>query len=225
MMAVLLKRRTVPLPTVWGWLLLLIIPCACLALWWFKGEPFLSCTERTPADVLVVEGWIGPDGIRAAAKEYAAGGYRYIVATSGMSGNPWSTRRWSYAEEATEQLQFMGIPRPSIVTAVPVDSEKHRTFEAAVAVLRALRERHIQANGINVFTRGSHARRSRLVFEKVFRAGPKVGVVSWLSDQYKLTPWWDSSERSLDLCKESLSYAFEVLFDSGRHAEPSKTID
>jgi hypothetical protein len=62
-----------------------------------KFEFFLSCIVvlmlipvawgavarifRLPAEILVVEGWIGRDGIRAAEAEVEQGGYQYVVAT------------------------------------------------------------------------------------------------------------------------------------------------
>ena len=42
------------------------------------GESFFSLTRRLPAEVLVVEGWIGEEGIRAAAAEFERGGLCYI---------------------------------------------------------------------------------------------------------------------------------------------------
>ena len=48
---------------------------------------FLSLTERRPAEILVVEGWIGRDGVRAAATEFERGVYRYVVTSGGVS-NP-----------------------------------------------------------------------------------------------------------------------------------------
>ncbi len=54
-----------------------------------KGHPesFLSVTERSPADVLVVEGWIGREGVRAAGEEFKQRGYQYVVATGGLTAN------------------------------------------------------------------------------------------------------------------------------------------
>jgi hypothetical protein len=38
---------------------------------------------RLPAEILVVEGWIGRDGVRAPAAEFEQSGYQYVVATGG----------------------------------------------------------------------------------------------------------------------------------------------
>jgi len=44
--------------------------------WFTYGESYLEATHRLPADILVVEGWIGRKGIRAAVDEFERGGYR-----------------------------------------------------------------------------------------------------------------------------------------------------
>src|SRR5260370_38831035 len=83
----LVHRRTVWCPTWLGALciaLFLVIPM----FWWcVSGESFLSLTERTPAEVLGVEGWMGREGMRAVALKFAQGGYQYIVAAGGQNSD------------------------------------------------------------------------------------------------------------------------------------------
>jgi hypothetical protein len=72
----LVKRRTLWCPTLLGFFCLLFLAIIPLA-WWFSfGESFLSSTTRVPAEILVVEGWIGRPGVRAAAAEFEQRGYR-----------------------------------------------------------------------------------------------------------------------------------------------------
>ena len=54
-------------PTLLLWATLSIVVGMVLIAWLFWGESFLSATRRVPAECLVVEGWIGLDGVRAAA--------------------------------------------------------------------------------------------------------------------------------------------------------------
>jgi hypothetical protein len=70
---------------------------------------------------------------------------------------------------------------------------------------------------VNVFTAGAHARRSQLVYRKVFGSKVKVGVISWgAPERNSRRAWWTSSERTLELFKETLGYTYELLFSSGR---------
>jgi len=212
----LIQRRVVFFPTVLGWVVLLAAAASAFLLWWFRGESFLSCTRRLPAEVLVVEGWIGLEGIREADLEFERGGYQYIVATSGLSEERWSERRYNFAAEAAKILLNSGIPRARVIVAAPLVTEGQRTCEAAEAVSRAMRDRNIRPKALNVFTMGVHARRSRLVYAKVFRPDTQVGVIAWIPRDYEPGIWWHSSERAGEFLKETVAYAFEALLNSGR---------
>jgi DUF218 domain-containing protein len=176
----------------------MVVLVAIPVVWWCSnGESFLSLTKRLPADVLVVEGWIGSDGVRAAAAEFERRGYQYVVATGGLStARGWGEAGWSYAEGADHELIRSGVPEDRIMVAPSEDAESQRTYESAVAVRRSLAARGIHPKALNVFTWGPHARRSRLVYAKVFQPGTEVGVVSWVPSGYQAVPWWRSSERA-----------------------------
>src|SRR6266540_3531401 len=152
----LVQRRTIWFPTLTGWLLIAFVVCGPLAGWFVKGESFLAVTGRRPAEVLVVEGWIGAEGIRAADEEYRLGGYHAVVAAGGLSGERWSRKRWNYAMEAEEQLLLMGVPREQVLLASSREAEIQRTFEMAAAARRAIDAAGLHPTAINVLTRGAH---------------------------------------------------------------------
>jgi uncharacterized SAM-binding protein YcdF (DUF218 family) len=222
----LFERRTLWCPTwpgVFCVLLLLVIPPA----WWFLcGESFLSLTDRLPAEVLVVEGWIGANGVRAAAAEFRGGGYRYVVATGSQPDDDrgWQEPGWSYAQGAANELARSGIPMEKIIVALARDTERQRTYESAVAVSRKLRSLSIDPKYLNVFTWGPHARRSRLVFEKVCAQHTGIGVVSWVPVAEEDKRWWLSSEGAREFLTESAGYLFELFFNSGRSTNAPQEI-
>jgi hypothetical protein len=76
----------------------------------------------------------------------------------------------------------------------------------------------IMPKSINVFTWGTHAQRSRLVYAKA--AGPEIaiGVVAWEPSRYGTGPWWKSSDRARGLMAESAGYFYELFLNSGRGA-------
>ncbi|MBV9275584.1 MAG: YdcF family protein [Verrucomicrobia bacterium] len=212
----LFQRRTILFPTWAGLFCVTAILCLFVAGWLRYGEWYLAETRRAPADTLIVEGWIGRQGIRAAVDEFRRGGYRYLVAAGGLTSGRWEDQPTSYAEMAAQEMVRLGLPKERILVATAEMTEAHRTFESAAAVWQTLRRAGITPRAINVFTLGPHARRSAMVFGKVNSGGPEVGVIGWMPPEYKTEPWWRSSERSRELLEETVGYLYEVLLNSGR---------
>ena len=206
----LAKRPLLPLLT-FGLLGLLVLP----VLWLVTcGECFFSLTHRVPPEVLVVEGWLGQRGIQAAAAEFVRGGYKYVVATGGQTVDPGFSS--SYAEIAGQELIQLGIPEDRVIVATSGETQHQRTFNSAIAAWRALENRGIRPQHANLLTLGPHARRSHLVYSKVFAPATKVGVIAWVPADYGSTPWWRSMRRTKCLFKEIVGYPFELLLNSGR---------
>lgn len=209
------QRRTVWWPTRLGVLFLLTILGLPIVLWGSWGESFLTVTERQPPDVLIVEGWIGIEGLRAAKAEFEQGGYRSIVTSGGEIHTRWNQDQWNYAVEARKILIRLGVPADRVFEAPAPETAAQRTFESAVAVRHLLDAHTLQAKTANVFTIGAHARRSHLIFAKAL-PGVTVGSIAWLPASHRSGPWWKSSERAQDLLKETVGYSFELLLNSGR---------
>ena len=220
----LFRRCTIWCPTWVSWFLIVATSLILTAGWFTNGESLLASTHRRPADVLIVEGWIGREGIRAAVTEFEHGGYQYIISTGGLTSGRWGDDQpVSYAEMAAREMIRLGVPKERIMVATAEFTESRRTFESAIAVWRALRDLRVRSKGVNVFTFGPHAGRSFLVFAKVLGSETKVGVIAWLPPDYKTEPWWRSSERSRELLEETVGYLYEVLLNSGRQSNAPET--
>jgi DUF218 domain len=180
------------------------------------AEPYFSLNRPLSADVLIVEGWIESDGLRAAVAEYQRGFYKYVVVTGGLAEVGSSHDLVSYAELAQRQMVQYGIDQLRIITASSGQVERQRTFKSAVAAWQALRRKGVHPTGINVLTLGPHARRTQLVYEKVFASDAPVGVITFVPAEYLSEPWWFSVKRTKCLLKETLGYPFELFLNSGR---------
>src|SRR6478736_372555 len=174
-----IQRQLVWWPTPMGWVSGVLVAGLLALSWTFLAEQWLSLTDRRPAKVLVVEGWIGLEGVKATAEEFSRGNYDLVVTAGGLTGERWNVERWNYAEMAAKELNRLGVPQERILLARAHEVESQRTFEAAAAAWRALRAKGIEPTAINLLTRGPHARRSRLVYTKVFGHETEVGVISW----------------------------------------------
>jgi len=218
-----LQQQLIWWPTPFGWFCGLLFVAAGILSWTLLAERWLSLTTREAAKVLVVEGWIGLDGIKAAAGEFIRGDYDLVVATGGLTGERWNVERWNYGEMGAKELRRLGVPAEKILTARAREIESQRTFEAAIAARETLEANNCRPAAINVMTRGPHARRSRLVYAKAFGADTKVGVISWTPESEQTSPWWGSSDRASDLIKESVGYPFELLLSSGRSSNSPRS--
>jgi hypothetical protein len=203
-------------PTWLGVLAIALLFFAPFAGWFLYGESYLSESHRSPADVLVVEGWIGRAGLRAAFEEFERGGYQYVVVSGGLTSGRWEDQPQSYAEMAAREMIRLSLPKERLIVATSEKTEKYRTFESAVAVRRTLDATSIKPKGLNIFTFGPHARRSQLVFSKVNSDIKNLGVISWCPEEFQKEKWWQSSERSKGFWEESIGYLYELLLNSGR---------
>jgi uncharacterized SAM-binding protein YcdF (DUF218 family) len=184
--------------------------------WLIWGEDLLAASREAPHEYLIVDGWIGEVPIETASREYTNGGYRYVVATGGYEGSDWSKHRWSDAEIAKRNLLNNGVPAEEIIFAQAPAASIHRTFTTAAACKTELQRSGLTPKSVVVFVRGAHARRSRMVFQKVFGPDVQVGVIGWRNPLDGQQRWWRSSERAEDFLKESVGCLFEWAFNSGR---------
>ena len=74
----------------------------------------------------------------------------------------------------------------------------------------------VKPKNLNVFTLGSHARRSLLIFTKVQGPETKVGVIGWAPPDYPTMQYWQSSDRAKELLTETAGFLYEALLNSGR---------
>lgn len=215
----LLTRRNIWCPTLRGWILLLAIFIAPVLLWWFKGESYLSLTERVPAEILIVEGWLAPEELHAAGAEFVEGGYQYVVTTGRKVPGKLVQPEWTFAEIAERELIQAGVPKDRIIAAPATDNES--TWELAAAVKRTLQDRGLDPKGVNVFTWGIHGRLSHLSFARALEPGVRVGVISWHPEDYESIRWWHSSLRARALISETSGVFYETFFGSRTDSKSS----
>ena len=206
----LVRRREVWLPTIWGWLLLLVV-LALAALIAGRGlYPFLAVSEPSGGKILAIEGWMDPYALDQAVEAFRKGGYELAVTT----GAPvvWKDDRYrTAAERAAEYLKSRGLP-PSAVAAAPTPaSAQDRTFLSAVMVREWAKRSGVEVRAIDVFSVGAHARRSRYLYQKAFGPEVKVGAVA-ARHEYADEGWWRSAEGAREVLDQAIAYVWVVLF-------------
>ena len=176
--------------------------------------PFLAVTHRVDADVLVVEGWVHPYAIQAAAKEFKTGSYKVVLSTGGpvVGKGGYINDYNTSASVGADLLKKTDLP-PELIKMVPSRvSGRDRTYNSAVALKKWLREEGLSPHGINIVTQDVHARRTRLFFKKALGRGTAVGVIAVPNPDYNSGRWWRSSEAAEEVIGEAVGYIYAILF-------------
>ena len=208
----LLSRRPCLVPTLRGWLLLML-GLAGLTLIVARGlGPFLTLNDPRPGGVLVIEGWAPDYGMEAAVAEYKRNHYDKLLVTGIplTQGAPLSEYK-TYAELGAAVLFKLGLSTNEVQAVPAVAVRQDRTYAMAKALQRWLREHGMSPTQVNLITLGPHARRSRLLFEKALGSEVAVGVVAVPSAEFDPAHWWRSSAGVRDVIGEALAYAYARL--------------
>src|SRR5437773_2007274 len=118
-----------------GWCLSLVISASfILAIFW-EIYPFLAVTDRTGADVLVVEGWLPNYALEESIAEFRARPYRLVVTVgcqilTGVNVEEDDNQ----ASYAAKRLEWLGLPRDVIRVAPSPVKYRDRTYASALAL-------------------------------------------------------------------------------------------
>ena len=208
----LYKTKTVRIPTLWGWLAMLIM--AFLIGWGLllATYPFLSLEKKCTAKVLVVEGWLPDNGLKEAITHYNENGYKALIVT----GIP--ITQWSYsspysnmADASARSLREMNFSDSIYTVHIPKTILRDRTYATALALQLKWDQLGLSDNNFDLFTMGAHSRRSYLMFKKVF--GDRLqGVVAVRDESFDARRWYSSSRGFRTVFGELVSYFYARLF-------------
>ncbi len=174
-------------------------------------HPFLAPTKPIGGDVLVVDvlNWFSDYDLKKVKEQFEKGRYKLLI-TVGKKygvGHPLAHYK-SVADGAALRLYAQGV-LPGKIIAVPVTvyPSKDRTYHKALEVQKRLKKAGFAQASIDVVSFGVHARRSWILFEKVFPL-VNVGVVAISSNEYDTSRWWLSSAGVRNVISESIAYLY-----------------
>jgi hypothetical protein len=216
------RKRVCWVPTTRTVLLSAVLVIATVALMVRSANSFLSVNRPVQAQILVVEGWLPDYAMRDAAAEFNRGEYRWLL-TAGES-DP-ELAKWSHftnwADHAAAELSKLHVDAVKIIAVPSAYTSRDRTFSSAMAVKDWLAHQP-QIKTANVYTLGSHGRRTRLLYEKAFGSSIKIGVISHEDTAYDAKHWWATSEGTRIVGSEAIAYLYARLvfpFLSGQSGE------
>ena len=205
-------------PTWRGWVVLVLVFGGLSFVAIRRAYPFLAVNDPRPGGVLVVEGWAADYALEAAVADFKQFSYEKVYVTGGPIewGAPLSSYK-TYAQLGTSTLLALGMGS-NVVQAVPAPRvKKDRTYACAVALKKWVDENRVQLTRINLVTIGPHARRSRLLFQKVFGKDMPIGVIAVAEPDYDGRRWWQSSLGFRAVTGEAIAYLYaRFLFRSSK---------
>ena len=183
--------------------------------WLMLGiNDFLGVSLPVDGNVLVVESefWKS-SAMKEAAEEFKRGQYSRVVSLgTPISRNGGATDQKSSAELAARRLRELGVDQ-NVIVVLPVPSVKlHQTYVSAVTLRNWLIRSKTETTGVNVFTLGTHARKSLVLFKRALGPGIKVGVIAGTEDTYDASRWWLSARGIHVITRKTLGYLYAVFW-------------
>ncbi len=194
---------------------LLLIALLALVVTGFLGVyPFLAITQRVDADVLVVEGWVHPYSIKVSVEEFRHHSYHRLFTTGGpvVGKGGYVNDYQTSASVGADLVKEAGIPAELVQMVPSRVIGRDRTYSSAIALRDWLQGHDAKVRSLNIVTEGTHARRTRLLFERALGPGVRVGVISVPSPDYDARHWWLYSEGVEEVIIEGVAYVYARLF-------------
>lgn len=199
--------------TLFSWMLLFSFVLLILLLLVHNVHSFLSISSPVNSKILVVEGHIPDCAIDSAKAIILKIGYQQVFTTGIPMTQGGSLCGYSnYADLTAASLIARGVDS-TLITSVPcILRQKDRTYESAVALKIKLKKLHIYSGKINVLTTDTHARRTKLMFQKALGDSWTVGVISIKTIDYNTEKWWNSSFGTRAVVYEGLAWVYAAYF-------------
>lgn len=192
-----------------GWLLVLVVVIIAGLGAVMGVHPFLAVNASLGADLLVIEAWVPDYALKDGVELADARDCRYLVLTGGVvSGDPNPEPGDTYPRIAVKRIRRFGGNLERIKVVESVQPTRDRTYASAVALREWMKQDGIDVTKIDVLTKGTHARRSRLLFQEALGPGVKVGIISVPDREYDAKHWWRYSEGVKEVLSEGAAYLY-----------------
>ncbi|WP_245876056.1 YdcF family protein [Tychonema bourrellyi] len=152
---------------------------------------------------------IGFVGDADAIAEFKKGKYRQLITTgTPLSKGYYLAEYKNYAELTAATCIALGFDQDKIVAVPAANVLKYRTAASAIALRDWLATSALKVDAINLYSLGTHARRSWLIFQEVLNPEIKVGIISAETQDYNPQEWWKSSEGFRTVTGEIIAYLY-----------------
>jgi len=193
--------------SLWLGVAALLVLIVCIV----RAHEVLAISHPVEANILIVEGWIWYSAaLEEASEEFKQGKYEWLVTVGPTADGDEAIPHQTVADFAARELRDFGVDANSIVVLPVPTVKRHRTYTSALIVKDWLMKSAIKPIGVNVFTRGVHARRSLILFERALGPQIAVGVIAGTEDTYDTSRWWLTRKGFLETMREIVGCFYVV---------------
>ena len=209
------RRRTFVVPT-WRVAVPSLVLIAALAFFVVKNTyGWLAISEPIEnAPCLIVEGWLPDYALQTSAERAKQSDISKVFCTGiPIDRGTLVYSYGNYARYASETLGRMGVPVEKItqVSAPLSRTERSRTMARALRVHLDSTDIPAADRRINLITLGTHARRSRNVFQDGLGESWQVGVVSVPDQESDPDRWFLQSNAAKNVISELIALTLGVF--------------
>ena len=174
---------------------------------------FLSINKPVESKVLVIDGQMSDYAILKAIRIFDSCHYELIITTGGIiqSGYQLSGNK-TMAGYSRDMITGYGLKSEKIIALEGGNVIRNRTYASAQMLQNWIRESKYPYNAFNIFSVGTHARRSRLLFRKALGKEYQVGTVTIENPAYEPRTWWRSSIGARSVISETIAYIYVRFF-------------
>lgn len=189
----LFRRRTILLPTLAGWVVILAVLTLGAGYGFRNMADFLTVNDPAGADYLVIEAWMNKQELDQGIDYMKTSRYQKVLLVGGPIDDDFYGVDTNYADRATTYFLSRGVPENMVATIRVPGVARNRTYFNAVKVKKWFQEQEIVIPKIDVFSSGVHTRRSRYLYQKAFGDRVDVGVIHSNPSGLDTGRWWQSS--------------------------------
>jgi hypothetical protein len=210
----LIRRREMWAITREGWVIAIMGLIIAMLLIITNIHPFLAVNAPIQADTLVVEGWLPDYAIKSASAEFKKGEYRQLITTGlPLSKGYYLAEYKNYAELTAATCITLGFDKDKVIAVPSASVVKNRTAASAIALRDWLAASALKVDSINLYSFGTHARRSWIIFKEVLNPNIKVGIIAAEPEDYNPQEWWKSSAGFRTVTGEIIAYIYARFVD------------
>ena len=199
--------------TLKGWLFSILLLVAITIFLILNIYPFLALSVPIKAEALVIEGWIGDDGIKGAMAEFEQQNYQLLITVgSPLESGAYLSEYKDYAQLSATTVIQLGFDAEKIATIATPARQRDRTFASAMAVRQWLEQNEPKITSINLYSKNVHSRRSWLLFQKALNPEVAVGIIAHPPLDYDPQYWWTSSQGFRTVTSEAIAYIYAKFF-------------